>query len=116
MASGCLEKDGRPYDEYLADLADLVDAGPKPDAGPPLCTESDGAPITVVFTNRTGRNGQLVWANHQCTTIPYAMINNGQSAMQQTFVGHAWRLVRSNTTEILDQVVIADGQTSVTFE
>lgn len=118
----CLEDNARPYDEYLGDLAELVDAGvdagdEPTDAGPPLCSDpAPGAAITVEFVNRTGRNGRLVWANEQCVTVQYAQLDNGATHVQPTYVGHAWRLLRETTDTIVGQVIVADGQTMVTFE
>lgn len=111
----CLESDARPYEDYLADLPEQVDPI-APDAGPPLCTETSGAAITVEFVNRTGRNGRLVWANELCATMQYATIRNGEMHSQGTYVGHAWRLLRADDDQILDQVIVGEGQTSVTFQ
>lgn len=122
LCSACLDGSGRSYQEYIADINELsdaatqIDGAPSSDAQTPLCSEAGLASIHVLFTNKTGQNGRLMWANESCVLTQYAEIAAGQSYTQQTYVGHAWRFLAVGSDRLLDQVRIVDGQTEVDFQ
>ena len=114
MLSGCLEGDPNPL--AREDDADQGSSGsgtpgqpaPAPTVEPSsACSTNSSQPVNLPFRNGfTDRSVRLYWVDYGCKEVAYSLVGPGQSHVQQTFVGHPWR-VRDEATNALYREAVA---------
>lgn len=78
-----LGPDGEPYD---------IDP-PRDEGSEPICSpEGTADAATITVTNTGIRPMTLYWGQPNCTERQYQVIDPGVAYVQETFVGHLWRV------------------------
>jgi hypothetical protein len=144
LISGCLAEEARSYEAFLEDLERLesrppdagdtstedavedtgdaiaVDASEDAvdeEVGPDMCSaQQAGAAIEVTFVNQTDQHADLYWVDAACTEHNQVLIRRGESADQQTYVGHVFRLKGAFSRDFLGEVEVTASQDRVVFE
>jgi dipeptidyl aminopeptidase/acylaminoacyl peptidase len=63
-------------------------------------TRSGGPPTSLFVVNATQQPVRLVWLDHEARSRDYARIEPGGSHRQNTFSGHAWRVIGADDLEM----------------
>lgn len=79
-----------------------------------ICSNQAGLPImkvTLNFHNNCAtKTLRLVWYDSECKDHKYGEVGPGQWLAQQTFLGHAWRIVDSATGELIAEHLVTTFQ------
>lgn len=79
-----------------------------------VCSDQTGMPVmkvTLNFHNTCDtKTLRLVWYDSECKAHKYGEVGPGQWLTQQTFLGHAWRIVDSATGELIAEHVVTTFQ------
>jgi hypothetical protein len=111
LAAGCLEGDPNPLKQGSSSGTITPGTSGSPATGIPTAqpsgTCSQGATVTatVTFHNQTNRSVDLFWADYQCKELDYGTIGPGASRLQQTYVGHVWRLRDTETGALYKEYI-----------
>jgi hypothetical protein len=97
LVAGCLEGDPNPLKQGSSSGTITPGSSGSPAEIPTVqpsgaCSQAAMLPVTLTFRNQTSRSVDLFWADYQCKELSYGTIGPGASHLQQTFVGHVWRL------------------------
>jgi len=92
---------------------------PAPDS--PACpqaavakAQNEATPVVVTFTNRHGAKVSLFWLNHVGAREAFAVIKDGETYTQNTYLTHPW-LVMDQFNRCIDLFVPEDGSQERTF-
>lgn len=79
-----------------------------------ICSDQTGLPnikVTLNFHNTcTEKTLRLIWYDSACKDHNYGEVGPGQWLTQQTFLGHAWRIVDSATGELIAEHLVTTFQ------
>ncbi len=55
-----------------------------------LKSENTNASISLTIVNRSGGYRNIMWIDHSGNAVSYNGLNDGESYVQSTYVGHPW--------------------------
>jgi hypothetical protein len=69
------------------------------------CSQVATLPASLTFRNQTSRSVDIFWADYQCKELSYGTLAPGASRLQQTFIGHVWRLRDTETGALYKEFI-----------
>jgi len=108
--TACLEGDPNPLAEQNGGSTAAGSSGqasPTPTVQPSgACSQNSTQAVNLPFRNNfSDRSVRLYWVNYQCGESDYGVIGPGQSRVQQTYVGHPWRVRDLSTGALYKEFV-----------
>ncbi|MBN2799165.1 MAG: hypothetical protein JXX28_08450 [Deltaproteobacteria bacterium] len=91
-ASACMERDPRPYQAWLDELAADDTGDPSDPTYDRLCSEDGGAAISLTITNASAYDADLYWVDSACEPRSMILLEQGASTPMNASVGHVFRL------------------------
>ena len=108
--SACLEGDPNPLAEQSQGSSGIGTSdqpSPSPTAEPSTaCSQNSTQPVNLPFRNAfTDRSVRLFWVDYSCNEVAYKVLAPGQTHVQQTYVGHPWRVRDASTNALYKELV-----------
>lgn len=109
-ASGCLEGDPNPLENQNPGSSGIGSSGqpsPAPTVQPSsACSQNSAQAVNLPFRNAfTDRSVRLFWVDYSCNEVGYNEIGPGKTHVQQTYVGHPWRVRDAATNALYKEFV-----------
>lgn len=106
MLVGCLEGDPNPTSGQASSSGSSGQVPPAATIQPSsACSAASTQAVNLPFRNAfSDRTVRLFWVDTSCREIAYSAIASGQTFVQQTFVGHVWRVRDASTNALYKEV------------
>ncbi len=108
--AACLEGDPNPLSEQTPGSSGIASSGqpsPSPTTQPSnACSQNATQAVNLPFRNNfTDRSVRLYWVDYSCKEVAYNVLGPKQTHVQQTYVGHPWRVRDEMTNALYEEVI-----------
>ncbi|HVJ94502.1 MAG TPA: hypothetical protein VM580_32165 [Labilithrix sp.] len=108
LLTSCLEGDPNPFAD-AGTSGDASSGGPSsvPTGQPSsVCSQQSAQAVNLPFRNEfSDRTVRLYWVNYQCQEVAYGAVKPKTTYVQQTYVGHPWRVRDASTNALYKEFI-----------